>query len=253
MGAKTESRVALAGRLVFYFWVIQNVKSARSRRRQSGLVGAPQLPCRITWSIQIAELLEVIIGGWGGIRTHEELPPAGFQDRCLKPLGHPSAARDHRLQPDAARPARSQQERAVGVAQLIGRVWPAAVQHFGQRQLRLSLARLDPARQLQAVGGPLTSGEPHGATRDGHHPGDCRQHRTDVYLSAGRADSGCRARGRDRPAAQLSRRRLRYLQIADPGGRGRPRLGDELRHLGRGKGGGQVPDLPEFDRSRPLS
>ncbi len=31
-------------------------------------------------------------GGWGGIRTHEGLPPGGFQDRCLQPLGHPSAA-----------------------------------------------------------------------------------------------------------------------------------------------------------------
>ena len=30
-------------------------------------------------------------GGRGGIRTHEGAePPAGFQDRCLKPLGHPS-------------------------------------------------------------------------------------------------------------------------------------------------------------------
>ena len=30
-------------------------------------------------------------GGWGGIRTHEgRSAPAGFQDRCLKPLGHPS-------------------------------------------------------------------------------------------------------------------------------------------------------------------
>ena len=29
-------------------------------------------------------------GGWGGIRTHGELPHGGFQDRCLKPLGHPS-------------------------------------------------------------------------------------------------------------------------------------------------------------------
>ena len=29
-------------------------------------------------------------GGWGGIRTHEELPPGSFQDCCLKPLGHPS-------------------------------------------------------------------------------------------------------------------------------------------------------------------
>ncbi len=30
------------------------------------------------------------IGGWGGIRTHEPLRVGGFQDRCLKPLGHPS-------------------------------------------------------------------------------------------------------------------------------------------------------------------
>ena len=29
-------------------------------------------------------------GGWGGIRTHEPLRVGGFQDRCLKPLGHPS-------------------------------------------------------------------------------------------------------------------------------------------------------------------
>ena len=31
-----------------------------------------------------------IAGGWGGIRTHGRLHVAGFQDRCLKPLGHPS-------------------------------------------------------------------------------------------------------------------------------------------------------------------
>src|SRR5690349_21249140 len=31
------------------------------------------------------------VGGRGEIRTHEGAkPPAGFQDRCLKPLGHPS-------------------------------------------------------------------------------------------------------------------------------------------------------------------
>ncbi len=30
-------------------------------------------------------------GGWGGIRTHETLQAsAGFQDQCLRPLGHPS-------------------------------------------------------------------------------------------------------------------------------------------------------------------
>ncbi len=30
-------------------------------------------------------------GGGGEIRTLERLPVDGFQDRCLKPLGHPSA------------------------------------------------------------------------------------------------------------------------------------------------------------------
>jgi hypothetical protein len=30
------------------------------------------------------------ISGGGGIRTHEGRSPAGFQDRCLQPLGHPS-------------------------------------------------------------------------------------------------------------------------------------------------------------------
>ena len=29
-------------------------------------------------------------GGRGEIRTHGEFPHGGFQDRCLKPLGHPS-------------------------------------------------------------------------------------------------------------------------------------------------------------------
>src|SRR6476660_8900381 len=32
-----------------------------------------------------------VSGGWGGIRTHGRLHVAGFQDRCLKPLGHPSS------------------------------------------------------------------------------------------------------------------------------------------------------------------
>ncbi len=31
-----------------------------------------------------------VYGGSGGIRTHGELPHGGFQDRCLKPLGHTS-------------------------------------------------------------------------------------------------------------------------------------------------------------------
>ena len=30
-------------------------------------------------------------GGGGEIRTPGRFPVAGFQDRCLKPLGHPSA------------------------------------------------------------------------------------------------------------------------------------------------------------------
>lgn len=30
-------------------------------------------------------------GGGGEIRTLERLPVDGFQDRCLQPLGHPSA------------------------------------------------------------------------------------------------------------------------------------------------------------------
>src|SRR5438046_2184609 len=33
-----------------------------------------------------------VCGGSGGIRTHERLPVAGFQDRCLQPLGHASVA-----------------------------------------------------------------------------------------------------------------------------------------------------------------
>src|SRR5205814_8157686 len=33
------------------------------------------------------------IGGGGGIRTHEGLRPAGFQDRSHQPLDHPSGLR----------------------------------------------------------------------------------------------------------------------------------------------------------------
>jgi hypothetical protein len=37
-------------------------------------------------------------GGRGEIRTHEGAkPPAGFQDRCLKPLGHPSTLQINNL------------------------------------------------------------------------------------------------------------------------------------------------------------
>ena len=35
--------------------------------------------------------VHILYGGWGGIRTHGRLHVAGFQDRCLKPLGHPSS------------------------------------------------------------------------------------------------------------------------------------------------------------------
>ena len=38
----------------------------------------------------ISNTFSITTGGRGGIRTHEELPLAGFQDRCLQPLGHPS-------------------------------------------------------------------------------------------------------------------------------------------------------------------
>ena len=42
-------------------------------------------------------LFRVVAGGWGGIRTHGRLHVAGFQDRCLKPLGHPSSIGRGRL------------------------------------------------------------------------------------------------------------------------------------------------------------
>ena len=35
----------------------------------------------------------VFNGGWGEIRTHARLLLAGFQDRCIQPLYHPSAER----------------------------------------------------------------------------------------------------------------------------------------------------------------
>src|SRR5262245_43486164 len=37
------------------------------------------------------------IGGGGGIRTHESLRPSGFQDRRLRPLGHPSVLAGRQL------------------------------------------------------------------------------------------------------------------------------------------------------------
>ena len=51
-------------------------------------------------------------GGESGIRTHEGLPLAGFQDQCLKPLGHLSApsgwfARIHTVTPPSRRRVRS--------------------------------------------------------------------------------------------------------------------------------------------------
>ena len=44
-------------------------------------------------------------GGGGGIRTRESLRPAGFQDRCLKPLGHPSSIMILVLNPDSCKMA----------------------------------------------------------------------------------------------------------------------------------------------------
>src|SRR6185437_3867721 len=42
--------------------------------------------------LQTYEKFLSLAGGWGGIRTHGRLHVAGFQDRCLKQLGHPSVS-----------------------------------------------------------------------------------------------------------------------------------------------------------------
>jgi hypothetical protein len=47
-----------------------------------------------------------LIGGGGGIRTHEGLRPAGFQDRSHQPLDHPSEGTADDILPSAARGAR---------------------------------------------------------------------------------------------------------------------------------------------------
>ena len=40
-----------------------------------------------------AKVVTILKNGGGGIRTHEEdEPPAGFQDRCIQPLCHPTTA-----------------------------------------------------------------------------------------------------------------------------------------------------------------
>ena len=39
-----------------------------------------------------AELPRPVDGGRGGIRTHGRRDRLGFQDRCLRPLGHPSGS-----------------------------------------------------------------------------------------------------------------------------------------------------------------
>ena len=46
--------------------------------------------CRLKSYFILNQCLSDDIGGRGGIRTHEWLPIAGFQDRCLQPLGHSS-------------------------------------------------------------------------------------------------------------------------------------------------------------------
>ena len=59
-------------------------------------------------------------GGWGGIRTHGRLHVAGFQDRCLKPLGHPSAI------VSAYRRARAELCKARGEPSWPDRAWRSA-------------------------------------------------------------------------------------------------------------------------------
>jgi hypothetical protein len=68
--------------------------------RRGGNVGGGT---RLSVNIQTLNALARAPGGWGGIRTHEGLPPGGFQDRCLRPLGHPSP-----LRPDSPVAAGSQ-------------------------------------------------------------------------------------------------------------------------------------------------
>src|ERR1043165_5629867 len=56
------------------------------------LAFASRLSTALRWT---GERLLRGIGGWGGIRTHGRFHVAGFQDRCLKPLGHPSTSGFH--------------------------------------------------------------------------------------------------------------------------------------------------------------
>jgi hypothetical protein len=45
------------------------------------------------------KLFKINSSGRGEIRTHGELPHDGFQDRCLKPLGHSSNAEREGFEP----------------------------------------------------------------------------------------------------------------------------------------------------------
>lgn len=53
-----------------------------SRRAQSATLAPPRM--------KGYNLEEIIEGGGGGIRTHGGFPHTCFQDKRLKPLGHPS-------------------------------------------------------------------------------------------------------------------------------------------------------------------
>ena len=62
-------------------------------RDQCFLVGQTAPIAMAHVGLKDADPLLGMAGGWGGIRTHEPSRVGGFQDRCLKPLGHPSKAK----------------------------------------------------------------------------------------------------------------------------------------------------------------
>ncbi len=86
--------------------VIETISKPPDHHRQSTPIVRSNRDLYISWSDGYAGTSNVLgqtlrlscffnslvsyAGGWGGIRTHEPLRAGGFQDRCLKPLGHPS-------------------------------------------------------------------------------------------------------------------------------------------------------------------
>ncbi len=52
------------------------------------------MPRRFAPKLFLTISQKVKLGGEGGIRTHGTFPHGGFQDRCLKPLGHLSLAEE---------------------------------------------------------------------------------------------------------------------------------------------------------------